>query len=177
MAIYGERCDVTGKLIHTCDCTRHARNGGLTRDDGWVAKGVGDYLDTDPGQLPTTDDSGESRLADTLIRRASNNPEAVRVFADYCAEAAYWWDQYRDGRRRRMAVLVTTLSERVGISPTRLLAMLDAAGQVPFEKSHGVAPRRYPWGEIDRRFGWTEAVVAAYARLSETDTVPDAAGF
>jgi len=44
LATYGERCDATGRLIHTCDCTRHARTSGLTRDDGWVASGVGDYL-------------------------------------------------------------------------------------------------------------------------------------
>ena len=170
MATYGERCDATGKLIHTCDCTRHARTGGLTRDDGWVASGVGEYLDTDPGPLPTAQDSGQSRAADTLIRTAPDNAEAVRVFADYCAESAYWWDQYRDDRRRRIAVLVTTLSDRVGVSPTRLLAMVNAAGPVPFEKSHGDPPRRYPWGEVDRRFGWTESVVAVYARRTDAPT-------
>jgi hypothetical protein len=164
MATYGERCDTTGKLIHTCDCTRHAHTGGLTRDDGWVASGVGDYLDTDPGPLPTTEDHGDSRAADTLIRTASDNIEAMRVFADYCAESAYWWDHYRDDRRRRIAVLVTTLSDRIGITPTRLLGMVNAAGPVPFEKSRGVAPRRYPWAEVDRRFGWTESVVAVYVR-------------
>ena len=135
-----------------------------------MASGVGDYLDTDPGPLPTTQDGGESRAADTLIRMAPDNAEAVRVFADYCAESAYWWDQYRDTRRRRIAVLVTTLSERVGVSPTRLLAMVNAAGPVPFEKSHGVAPRRDPWGEVARRFGWTESVVAVYLHRSDTAT-------
>ena len=170
MATYGERCDATGKLIHTCDCTRHKRTGGLTRDDGWVASGVGEYLDADPGPLPTAQDSGQSRAADSLIRTAPDNAEAVRVFADYCAESAYWWDQYRDDRRRRIAVLVTTLSDRVSVSPTRLLAMVNAAGPVPFEKSHGDPPRRYPWGEVDRRFGWTESVVAVYARRTDAPT-------
>ena len=90
MATYGERRDAAGRLTHTCDCTRRARTGGLTRDDGWVASGVEDYLDTDPGLLPTAQHSGESRDADTVIRTAPDNAEAVRVFADYCAECAYW---------------------------------------------------------------------------------------
>ena len=104
-------------------------HGGLTRDDGWVASGVGEYLDADPGPLPTEEDSGESRAADTLIRTAPDNAEAVRVFADYRAESAYWWDHYRDSRRRRIAVLVTALSDRVGLSPTptRLLAMVTGS--------------------------------------------------
>jgi hypothetical protein len=35
MATSGERCGATGKLIHTCDFTRHARTGGLAvRLDG-----------------------------------------------------------------------------------------------------------------------------------------------
>lgn len=73
---------------------------------------------------------------------------------------AYYWSvrllvgPLRDGRRRRIAVLVRTLRDRVGVSPTRLLAMVNAAAPVPFEKSHSVAPRRYPWGEVERRFGW-----------------------
>jgi len=57
--------------------------------------------------------------ADTLIRNAPDNAESVRVFADYCAESAYCWDPYRGDRRRRIAVVVTTVSERVGVSPTR----------------------------------------------------------
>lgn len=135
-----------------------------------VASGVGEYLDTDPGPLPTWEDNGESRVADMLIRTAPGNVEALRVFADYCAESACWWDHYRDGRRRRIAVLVRTLSDRVGVSRTRLLAMVNAAGPVPFEKSSGVAPRRYPWGEVERRFGWTESVVAVYALRTDTST-------
>ena len=84
------------------------------------------------------------------------------MFADYRDESANCSGHYRDARRRRIAVLATTLSERVGVSPTRLLAMVNAAGPVPFEKSHSVAPRRYRWGEVERRFGWTESVVAVY---------------
>ena len=91
------------------------------------------------------------------------------MFADSCADPACWWDHYRDGRMRRIAVLVTTLSDRVGVSPPRLLAMAKAAGPVPFETSHSVAPRRYACGEVEG-FGWTGSVVAVYARRTDTST-------
>ena len=106
---------------------------------------MGKYLDTEPGlyrQLWTAVIHGPSTRRSARHR---TDAEAVCVFADYCAGSAYRWDHYRDGRRRRIGVLVRTLSDRVGVSPTRLLAKVNAAGPVPFEESHSVTPRPYPW--------------------------------
>ena len=41
----------------------------------------------------TTNSMTSTRVHDdTLIRTAPDNTEAVRVFADFCAESAYCWD-------------------------------------------------------------------------------------
>ena len=50
------------------------------------------------------------------------------MLADSCAEFACRWDRhYRDARRRRIDVLARALRDRVGVSPTRLLAIVNGS--------------------------------------------------
>jgi len=65
---------------------------------------------------------------------------------------------------------VTTLSDRVGISPTRLLAMVNAGRAGPAREESQCRATSLPVGRVERRLGWTESVVSVYARRTDTPT-------
>lgn len=130
-------CDMSDLPVDQCACRLHGRpeprghaaqGGGR---DGYPAAGVAPLLGT-VQEIEITDVGFRGIL--TRVRAAGSGEQAVHELALFCADSAHWWESYRPQRAQWLAILTVAAADRVQARPTDVLALIEDAGPVPWEK-------------------------------------------
>lgn len=154
-------CELSDLPVSQCACRLHAKPeeraasldaGGR---DGYPAAGAAEVLArserteiTEPSALRTLE----------RIRAATSSTAAVHELALYCADSAHWWPNFRQMRAEIVAALAVAVAERGQAEPAAVLALIEDAGPVPWEKP---------------RTDWVADVNAIFARrFGARDTPP-----
>ncbi|HEY5880740.1 MAG TPA: hypothetical protein VIU11_17650 [Nakamurella sp.] len=131
-------------MLHTKAGPR-GRTAESSNRDGYPATGVAAVLPT-AESIEVTDAEFDKALK--RIRTAVSRQQAVHEFAQFCAGAGHWWESYREERARWIAALTVATAKRVQADPAEVLALIEDAGEVPWERP----PRAFWVADVDAIF-------------------------